>query len=267
MRAAIFQSDTAGLTPDQRLERLRRAATGLRADLLLCPELFLSGYAVGPALPELAEPMAGPFAAAVAAIARESGVAIAYGYPERAGGRLYNAAQCIGPDGRRLANHRKLTVAPGFEADYFTPGAGPTLFVLGGVTLALLVCYDVEFPETVRAMAEAGAQAVLVPTALASKWEVVARLLVPVRAFENGLHLLYANHAGREGAVEYLGASCIVGPDGRDLARAGPEETLLVAELDLAGNAAARARVPFLRDLAGLRARLAARPEAPPEPA
>lgn len=257
MRAAIFQCDLAGLEPEARLARLARVVETAGATLLLCPELFLSGYAVGEAIRRLAEPAGGPFAAGVAAIARASGTAIAYGYPERQGERLYNAALCIGPDGAPLAHHRKRVLPPGFEGDYFTADGGSSLFTLGGLRFGLLVCYEVEFPESVRALALAGADAVLVPTALSCEWPQVARAVVPSRAFENGLHLLYANHAGREGAMEYLGASCIVGPDGRDLARAGSAEAVLAAELDPARNAAARARIPFLRDLVTLRDRLA----------
>ena len=62
----------------------------------------------------------------------------------------------------------------------------------------------------------------------------VCRSLVPVRAYENHLFLAYANRCGREGGLDYLGLSCIVGPDGQDLARAGDGEELIAAELDLA---------------------------------
>jgi len=99
------------------------------ADLILCPELFLSGYAAGEDLRRFAEPASGAGASAIAAIARETSTAIVYGYPERTGDRLYNAALAIGPDGAVLANHRKYLLPPGFESEFFAPHAsGLTLF-------------------------------------------------------------------------------------------------------------------------------------------
>ena len=75
--------------------------------------------------------------------------------------------------------------------------------------------------------------------------------MIPTRAFENGLFLAYANYAGSAFGLDYLGESRIVGPDGRDLACAGTEETLISARLDLSRIAAARSRLPYLSDLAG----------------
>ena len=221
MRAAIFQDSTAGLTPADRLGRLADAAAEADAGLLVCPELFMSGYAAGEAIRRYAEPSDGSFAQGVAEIARATKTAIVYGYPEAADGVLYNATQCIDTSGRSLANHRKVVLPPGFESDYFATGSGLTTFELDGMKFGLLICYEVEFAEAARTAALAGVHAILAPTALAAQWGVVAGQVVPSRAFENGVHVLYANHAGREGGVTYLGGSCIVGPDGKDLARAG----------------------------------------------
>lgn len=257
MRAAIFQSSTAGHRPEDRLERLRTAAGEADADLLLCPELFLSGYAASEDVRRCAEPANGPSAAMVAGIAKATGTAIVYGYPEVADDTLYNAAQCIDATGQSLANHRKLILPPGFEADVFTPGRGLTLFELNGIRFGLLICYDLEFPEAARATAEEGAQAILAPTALGAEWTVVAKQVVPARAFENGVYVLYANHAGEERGLSYLGASCIVGPDGIDLARASNGEAVISAEIDPQAVSSAQKRLPYCRDLEALRPRLA----------
>ena len=71
---------------------------------------------------------------------------------------------------------------------------------------------------------------------------------MPARAFENGVYVCYANHCGHENGLDYLGSSCIVGPDGRDLARAGPGAELIFARLERERVAAARARLPYLQD-------------------
>lgn len=257
VRAGIFQSNGAGLSPARRLAGLATAIADQQLDLVVCPELFLSGYNVGSDLHDLAEPVDGPFARAVADLARKTGIAICYGYPERDGQAVYNSAQVVSGAGDTLGNHRKLAIPPGFEEDFFTSGDQLTLFKLGGISFALVICYDVEFPETVRAACQAGAEVVIVPTALGTQWDQVAHRVVPSRAFENGCYTLYANHAGAEGDITYAGASCIVGPNGRDVARAGEGPQLISATLEASRVAAARQRLPYFADLMALRPKLA----------
>ncbi len=257
LRAGIFQSDGAGLQPDERLACLAEAIADLQLDLVVCPELFMSGYNVGEDLERIAESADGPFARKIAGLAQRTGTAICYGYPERDGKAVYNSALVVSKSGERLANHRKLCIPPGFEQNVFASGHQLTGFDLAGVKCALVICYDVEFPETVRAACLAGAEVVLVPTALGAQWDQVAHRVVPARAFENGCYAMYANHAGSERDITYAGASCIVGPDGRDVARADGQPQLITATLETSWVTAARQRLPYLSDLAALRFKLA----------
>lgn len=256
MRLGIFQCDAGAQGPQERLDRVAGILEGQRLDLLVCPELFLSSYDVGAALHALAEPADGSFSHAIAALAQDHGTAIAYGFPERAGERVYNSASCIAADGTRLSTHRKTVLPPGFESDHFARGTEPpALFDVAGLRCSIAICYEVEFPESVRAAAKAGAELVIVPTALVEEWHSVAHRMIPTRALENGVWLAYANHAGSENASRYLGASCILSPFGDEAARAGNGEELIVAEADRETLAAARARLPYLTDLEHLRVR------------
>jgi predicted amidohydrolase len=257
LRAGIFQSNGAGLKPAERLAALAEAIADQQLDLVVCPELFMSGYNVGNDLYDLAEPAGGPFAQSVADLARQTGTAICYGYPERDGETIYNSALVVSEAGAMLANHRKLAIPPGFEQNFFASGDQLTSFETGGMKCALVICYDVEFPETVRAACMAGAEVVIAPTALGAQWDQVAHRVVPARAFENGCYALYANHAGNEGDMTYAGASCIVGPDGRDVARANDQPQLITAILEASRVAAARDRLPYFEDLVALRPKLA----------
>ncbi len=256
MRAGIFQCAGGGLRPEQRLQKLADRVDGSDLDLIVCPELFLSGYKVGDDLRSLAELYDGPMTGEVRKIAQSSGTAIVFGYPEREGDKIYNSAACISAKGELIANHRKLMVPPGFEGQYFEPGDGLTLFDLGGMRCAILVCFDAEFPEAVRAVAKAGAQVVIVPTALGEKWPVVADRVMPTRAFENGIWFMYANHAGVENDARYLGHSCIVSPEGKDVARAGATEQLISCEIDIESVVKAQNRLPFLQQSDALKRRL-----------
>lgn len=236
------------------LARLRHAAgqaASEGAQLLVLPELFLTGYNIGgDALRAQAETVDGPAAAQAAAIARESGLALLYGYPERgADGRLYNSALLLGPAGDTRANYRKTHLFGDMERDVFSAGQEPfVLAEVAGLRIGLLICYDVEFPELVRGLAVRGAGLVAVPTALMRPYHFVPRMMLPVRAFENQVFLIYANRCGEESGMAYVGESCIVAPDGSVLARAGADETLLTATLDDAAMADSRAANTYLRD-------------------
>ncbi|MFF4407138.1 carbon-nitrogen hydrolase family protein [Streptomyces sp. NPDC001262] len=226
----------------------RRAADG-GARLLLANELYLSGYAVGSRFGELAEPADGPGAEAVSRIAAEHGLAVGYGYPERDGDTVFNSFQLFGPDGSRLANYRKVHVFGDYENAHFAPGRELVVQAeLDGIRLGLLICYDVEFPEAVRAHALAGTDLLLVPTALARPFEIVPQTIVPTRAWESQLYIAYVNRCGDEGEFPFAGLSCLAAPDGTVRARAGAGEDLLLADVDPDLLASSRAQNTYLSD-------------------
>ncbi|AZV77678.1 hydrolase [Parasedimentitalea marina] len=251
-RLAIGQTPAELARPQDRLNWLRDVLPEVveqQADLLLLPELFATGYNIGDQIVSRAELSDGPMAQAIAALARANGVAIHYGYAERSGADTYNAAQCFGPDGIRLGGHRKLVIPPGFEADHFTCGQACELFTYRGLRIATLICYDAEFPETTRHVAMLGAELILVPTALGDQWGWVAQRMIPSRAYENGVFLAYANSAGEENGLRFLGQSFIATPDGQELARASAEPGIIFGEIQRARVVAAQSRLPYLRDV------------------
>ncbi len=271
MKIGVYQArgvagDAAAAVCRIRIVVRKAAAQG--ADLVIFPELFVSGYNAGPAVRSLAEPAAGPTAEAVAAMAAGNRLAVLYGYPEREGRRIYNSAQLIDGSGRSIANYRKTHLYGRWERRVFTPGEALVTARVAGITIGILICYDVEFPEAVRALALAGAELVAVPTALLRPFDGVARTLVPARAMENQLYVAYAGLCGEEGNVGYCGLSCIVGPDGGEIARAGRRPGLFCAAIDpaaIAGRPPPRA--VLRRDRPGRHRRFAPAqpiPEGPP---
>lgn len=215
------------------LERQAAAAAAAGADLMIAPEMILSGYNIGAdSIAERAEAVDGPSARALGEIARHNDIALLYGYPERDGDRVYNAVQLLDRGGRSVANYRKTHLFSDIDRNAFTPGDRPEVIVeLGGWRIGLLICYDVEFPENVRRLALAGADFIAVPTAVMVPYDFVPTHMVPTRAFENGVFVAYANRCKVENGLEYIGLSCIAGPDGRDLARAARGEEMIVATL------------------------------------
>jgi predicted amidohydrolase len=252
MRTALLQSSGRPGSVAENLKVLdaaagRAAAAG--ALLLAAPEMFLTGYANGDDIGRLAEPADGDSADAIADIAGRHGLAIAYGYPERDGETVFNSAQLISAEGIRLANYRKTHLFGCFERDHFTPGEQPVVQAeLGGLTVGLMICYDVEFPENVRAHALAGTDLLVVPTAQMHPFQFVAESMIPVRAFENQLYVAYVNRVGQEGEFDFVGLSALAGPDGVARARAGRGEELVFADADPAFLAASREANPYLKD-------------------
>ena len=251
MRVAIFQNDGTG-DPDRQLESLQSAAREANrksADLLVCPELFMSGYNIGDHVEQLAEPCGGPFMQAARKIAADNRLALVYGYPER-DNVIYNSAAVIGADGAMLGNFRKLHLAPGrLERARFSRGDRYLVFEMAGMTAAVLICYDVEFPEAVRSCVKQGADLIIVPTALREQYAHLTRTLIPTRAFENRAFVVYANHAGTEDDWHYCGLSCVASPDGHLVDQCGVDEQLLVVELDPASVTRARESISYIDDL------------------
>jgi len=251
MKIAVCQAEGVNGDVAKALDLVRsqaEVAAFRGASLVVFPEMFLTGYAIGEAVFAMAEPSEGPSAAAVAAISRKTGVAILYGYPERKGDRIFNSALLIHPVQGAIANYRKTHLYGTEEKRLFVPGDDLVTADLDGLKVGILICYDVEFPEAVRALALAGAELIAVPTALIEPFDIVSRMLVPARAFENQVYVAYAGMCGREGDLGYCGLSCIVGPDGRDLARADIRPALLMADIDPAAISRGRQTNPYLSD-------------------
>lgn len=254
MRLALGQWRPVAGGAEEGLARLDRAAAEAvagGAGILILPEMALTGYNIGAtAVAAAADPEGGPIANAVAGIARRHGVAVLAGFPHRAGdGRILNAIQLFDASGAPRARYAKTHLYGAVDRAQFSAGAEIVAPVeLGGWMLGLAICYDIEFPELARALALAGAEAILAPTANMLPYDTVATRLVPARAEENAVFVAYANYVGAEPPFEYFGLSCVCGPDGADLARAGHDEAMLFADLDKAALAAARTNATHLTD-------------------
>ncbi len=238
-----------------RLDAAAKEAALGGADILVCPEMFITGYNIGASqVQALAQAADGDFASAVADIAKRHSIAIVYGYPERDGGEVFNAAQCIAADGARLLNIRKTHLFEELDRSQFSAApAHDTLFDFHGWKIGMLICYDLEFPENMRRLALAGADMVLVPTANMPDYDFVATTMVPVRAYENQVFVAYANYVGAEGDVHYGGLSSVAAPNGQVLAQAGRESELLFATVDANQLKATRMRNRHVADARALR--------------
>ena len=254
MRIAIYQCEPGPEQVDRNLQRLARVAKHASTegvDLLVCPEMYLTGYNIGiDAVRELAATSDGTSAHAVAEMTRENSVAIVYGYPERGSEEaIFNSAQLINAEGTPLANYRKTHLFGDLDNSmFYASDADSAVVELGGWRLGMLICYDVEFPENARKLALRGADLIVAPTANMIPFDVVAATIVPARAYENQVYVAYANYCGNENGLEYCGLSCVAAPDGSDAARAGRDEELIVCALDHGLLSASRQTATYLAD-------------------
>jgi len=266
---ALWQCTPSPLAVAANLQRLKEAAEAAAlqgADMLVCPEMFLTGYAIGAeqaaalAVGLAGAPRAGKdYLHAVADIACAHQIAIVVGYPERgADGAVYNAAAWFDAQGRRAWNYRKTHLFGTLDRDQFSAGAPDQnsgvlhpLPELKGWRIGLLICYDVEFPENARRLALAGADVIIVPTANMSEFDFVATTLVPVRAYENQCFVAYANYTGLEAGWIYGGLSTVAGPDGSIVGQLQRLPQMLVVRLEPALLRAARKVQTHVRDVSG----------------
>lgn len=255
MKIAIQQMQSTPGDVASNLERIEQAAADAcagDATLLVVPELALTAYGAGEAFGKMAESPHGEQARALQKLATRHALTIVCGFAEREGAALYNSALAVDANGT-LACYRKCQIWGDYERQYFraAPPSAVT-FVHGGLTIGVLICYDVEFPERVRKLALAGADLIVVPTATpaGSTSNFIARHMLPVRAFESQIFIAYANHHSHDGRFAYAGQSCIIGPDGLVLASA-PEtgDALLLADIDGVTLTAARRDNTYLVDL------------------
>jgi predicted amidohydrolase len=263
MKLSIAGMQTVGTLGDvaanlAELREAAREAKGRDVELLITPELFVTGYNVGDDLNELAKQ---DLLVQVRDIAREEGIAIVVGLPEYDAGHYYNTAVFLDEHGEILGRYRKTHLFGSLDQNAFTPGDQLVCTVdYRGVRLAILICYDVEFPETVRAAALAGAHAILVPTAQMIPFEIVAEQVVRVRAWENQLYVAYINHDGAEDDLVYVGRSSIADPYGNviDSILQGTGLVRGVIDTDIVDKA--QGQNPYLLDL---RPELYSSPDAP----
>lgn len=238
------------------LARIAEAAEA-GADCVVLPELALTGYGAQEAIRATAadaEAALEPWQQ----VADGHRIAIVLGLAVDGDAGLANVAALLAPR-RAPVLYRKRMLYGAYEKQLFVAGTAPSPIVeIGGLRCGLLVCFDVEFPELCRDLARRGAEAILVPTALprSDGARFIAEQMVPTRAFENQLFVVYADHCGEDMRFAYQGQSVIAAPDGRCLARAGDSDpALLIADLDPGGFAESREQNAYLAEAsaAGLR--------------
>jgi N-carbamoylputrescine amidase len=283
LRAAVIQQRAwpekeKSLAETERL--LAEAAAKDKPDLVLLQELHTTHYFCqieDPALFDLAEPLDGPSAQRLSALAKKYNCVLVGGiFERRAAGVFHNTALVFDRDGSLAGYFRKMHIPddPAFyEKFYFTPGDARRADGSNGFApidtsvgrLGVLICWDQWYPEGARLMALAGADILLYPTAIGwdpndqapekqrqkQAWQLIQRS----HAVANHLPVLVANRTGHEpdpsggAGIQFWGGSFIAGQQGELLAEADADTSgYLVADLDFARTDKLRRIWPYFRD-------------------
>jgi predicted amidohydrolase len=223
-------------------------AASAPSDVLVLPELFLSGYETTDVEP-LAVRLDGPELRDLREAARSAGVAVVLGAAVRVGEGVANAAACIDATGELAGVYRKAHPF-GAERDAYVAGDELVTVKLGDRVLGLMICFDVEFPEVARTLARRGADVLVTISANCPPFELDHHVFARARALENGLPHVYVNRIGQEGGVQFTGGSVALDPDARVLAEAGSDgERIVSAEIGPPGRRDSRVRyLELLRD-------------------
>jgi predicted amidohydrolase len=224
----------------ERVEAFVASAARQNAQIVVLPECATTGYFVEGDIRNLAEPIPGPTTHRLEEIARRYGAYVVIGMVERDGGTYYNSSVLISPTHGLLGRYRKIHLFSA-EKQIFTPGDEPAIFDTEFGRVALTICYDLVFPEYIRALALRGVQLLLNSTNwITNDWQTkkgwggdVVSALAAIRALENTIHVAMADRTGIEAGWKSLGHSCIAAPSGGYLARIGEGEGVAVATISV----------------------------------
>lgn len=249
------------------LEREAQRAKAGGADMVVFPEASMRAF--GNSLLEIAEPLDGPWASGVRAIAASLGIVVVAGMftpgspagtassARPAGGKVRNTLLATGPGVETSYDKVHLFDAFGFlESDTVDPGTKPVTFDAGGLTFGLATCYDIRFPALFTANAALGADANIVCASWASgpgkvdQWQLLAR----ARALDSTTYVLACGQGdpatqgvpAKSGAPTGVGHSAVVSPFGEFLDELDGAPGLLFADLDPAAVQEARQKLPVL---------------------
>ncbi|GJN43188.1 carbon-nitrogen hydrolase family protein [Corynebacterium ammoniagenes] len=270
MKVAAVQFVSGGDIEENldRAKELISTAASNGAQLIVLPEATAQSFSSG-RLDTNAQELDGDFARQLQAHAEELGVTVVAGMFRPADSvdkdsktinRVYNTALITGP-GVHLG-YNKIHTYDAFdyrESDTVKPGTELVSFELDGLTVGVAICYDVRFPEQFKALAQQGAEVIVVPTSWADgpkkleQW----RLLSATRALDSTAYIVCAGQArpggndkaGEPSGPTGIGHSVICTPTGERIAEAGYEEEIIYADIDPELVAKTRKTLPVLETL------------------
>ncbi|ULO07021.1 carbon-nitrogen family hydrolase [Paenibacillus sp. 19GGS1-52] len=252
MRISLIQLDIAFGNPEinyAAAERKIHQAAAEQPDCLILPELWTTGYDL-PRLGEIGDPEGRITKGFISTLAKQYNINIVAGSVASKGATgITNSMFIFSRQGELVGEYSKLHLFRLMDEDqYLQPGEAKGLFTLDGTLCAGLICYDIRFPEWVRAHTAQGAEVLFIsaewPLPRLSHW----RALLISRAIENQCYVVACNRAGSDPANTFAGHSMIIDPWGDIICEASEGEEILSGTLDLPRVREIREQIPIFSD-------------------
>jgi|LGOV01.1.fsa_nt_gb predicted amidohydrolase len=253
-KIAIAQVESIDGEMDKNIEKARgyiKQASSEGVSIIAFPELFYQGYYNSKEkFHEISETKNGKLFSILSKEARKNNISILMGYAEKTGfdGVLYNSVMFVGEDGELIGNTCKYFVWD-TEREIFNQGHNLPVFKTKYGNIGILVCYDIEFPETFRALSLGGAQIVFCHSVwrqfLQYRWDIELQ----AGAQSNLYYVIGVNAVGHTPDNQLIaGASKFVDPFGRIIKNSDEKEKLLISTIDTDIVAESRMNYPIFRD-------------------
>lgn len=221
---------------EKNCQKILSALDNVDADLIVLPELALSGYYFkdkNEALKYAEDPASSRHLDLLISLANKNNIHLVIGFAEKCGKQCFNSAALIGPDGIKHI-YRKVHL---FNEEKFCFDPGDTPFIvndINGVKIGMMICFDWVFPEVTRTLAMQGAQIICQPSNLVLTF---CQQTMLARCIENKVFAITANRYGvdkrPQGSLKFTGKSQIVAPGGDLLHRAASQrDALFIVEIN-----------------------------------
>lgn len=236
-RVSVLQYQPQLLQPEANFATLCSMLEAVDSDLVVLPELALSGYVFREIseVQKVAESIpSGPIFSGFRELAQRRNISVVYGFAEADAGKIYNSCALVNPDGSYYI-YRKIHLF-NREKLFFEPGDRPFAVhpAKGAVLVGLMICFDWQFPESARSLNLLGAQIICHPSNLVLPW---CQEAMKTRSLENRVFSITSNRTGTEVNQDYseyfTGMAQILGTKGEILIRMNTdEEAVYTVEID-----------------------------------
>lgn len=239
---------------EKNFEIIKKELDRTDADLLIFPEMFLTGYQIRDKISGLAEPINSDLMKQLSKSAKKNKCALIFGMPERdtaLRGRIFNTAVFIDKQGK-INQYRKfylVNFGPFEDKRYFHEGINLPILTVDDLKLGIIICYDIYFPELAKVYALQGADLIVCISAAPTVTRQFFEMVIPARAVESTVFFAYSNLIGPEKNMTYWGGNTVVNGRGKQLVKGKYfEEDNVEVDIDPAELEFVRANRPTLRD-------------------
>lgn len=241
-------------SPEKNLAIIEKEIGNSKADLVVFPEMFLTGYTLGRDVVSLSQTISNEYFERIGSLCGSSSKYALLGFPESSSfvrGQIHNSAALIGPEGLEGVYRKNHLVdfGPFEEWSYFTPGDEPFMFEIEGYSFGVIICYDIFFPELTKHYAINGADGVICISASPAMTRPYFEAVMKARAIENTIYFFYSNLVGFDSRMDFWGGAEIIDPRGKTLAKAPYfQEAKISTVIDPTIISKVRIARPTLRD-------------------